>query len=185
MRELPVAPTLKLADVPAVFVRLAGCEVIVGGVLADSTTTLKLLVADNGGVPLSVTAVVSRFVVAPGASGGVQVMMPFASMPAPAGGFSSVYASELAGMSESEAVFVTTNDLSAVTVRSGCAGSVGALFSSVTTTLNEFVALNGGMPLSVTRVVKTFVPGPWLSLGVQVTMPIEEIVAFAGAAIRL
>jgi hypothetical protein len=88
-------------------------------------------------------------------------------------------------MSESEAVFVTTNGVSAVTVRLGWAGSVGALFTSVTTTLKEFVALNGGMPLSVTRVVKTFVPGPWLSVGVQVMIPLVEMVALAGAEMKL
>src|SRR5690349_17864047 len=89
-RELPAAPTVKLAEVPTIFVLLIGCKVIVGGVLAESTTTLKLLVALNGGVPLSVTTVLSRLVVAPGAFGGVQVMMPFASMAAPEGGFSNV-----------------------------------------------------------------------------------------------
>jgi hypothetical protein len=62
---------------------------------------------------------------------------------------------------------------------------MGALFNSVTTTLNEFVALNGGMPLSVTRVVKRLVPGPWLSVGVQVMIPLDEMVALAGAEMKL
>jgi hypothetical protein len=87
-RALPVALTVKLAEVPAIFVLLVGCEVMAGGVLAESTKTLKLLVALNGGVPLSVTTVLRRLVVVPGASGGVQVMMPFGSMAAPGGGFS-------------------------------------------------------------------------------------------------
>ena len=78
---------MKLADVPAAFVRLTGCEVIAGGVLTESTIILKLFVALSDGVPSSITTVVIMFVVVPGESGGVQVMMPLASIAAPEGGF--------------------------------------------------------------------------------------------------
>jgi hypothetical protein len=44
------------------------------------------------------------------------------------------------------------------------------------------VALNGGVPLSVTRVVIVFVLGPCASPGVQVITPELEIVAPDGAA---
>src|SRR3954454_1959584 len=78
-------------------------------------------------------------------------------------------------MSESEAVFVATNVVSAIIVRFGCAGKTGALFTSMTVTTKEFVALNGGIPLSVTTVVIVFVLGPWASVGVQVITPLTSI----------
>ena len=59
---------------------------------------------------------------------------------------------------------------------------VGALFTSVIITLNEFVALRAGEPLSVTLVVKTFVLGPWASVGVQRMMPVASKVAPVGLA---
>ena len=45
----------------------------------------------------------------------------------------------------------------------------------------EFVALSGGTPLSTTRTMKTFVLGPWASVGVQFITPVPEMVAPAGA----
>ena len=50
------------------------------------TITVKLLVALNGGTPLSVTMVVIRLVLGPCASVGVQVITPLVSMVAPGGG---------------------------------------------------------------------------------------------------
>src|SRR5215831_4507972 len=85
-------------------------------------------------------------------------------------------------MSESLPVLVTTNVASAVIDRSPWAGSDGALFTSVTTTVKLLVALSGGVPLSVTRVVMTFVPGPCASVGVQLITPELEIAAPAGGA---
>src|SRR2546421_4360905 len=73
------------------------------------------------------------------------------------------------------------SSVSSLIVRLVCAGRTGALFTSVATTVKLFVALKGGDPLSVTLVVKTFVLGPWASVGVQVMIPSEEIVAFVGA----
>ena len=48
----------------------------------------------------------------------------------------------------------------------------GALFTSFTTTVKLFVSLKLGTPLSVARTVITFVPGPCVSLGVQVNWPV-------------
>jgi hypothetical protein len=61
---------------------------------------------------------------------------------------------------------------------------VGELLTSVTVTVNEFVALRGGTPLSVTIVVIVFVLGPWASEGVQVITPFVSIVAPAGGFCR-
>jgi hypothetical protein len=76
-----------------------------------------------------------------------------------------------AGRSESLAVFVTANVLNAPMVRLVCNGRTGALLTSVTTTVKEFVALIGGNPLSVTTVVNVLVPGPSASLGVHMMIP--------------
>ena len=78
-------------------------------------------------------------------------------------------------------MLVTTNVVVAVIVRLFCAGNVGALFTSVTTTVKLFVALRGGVPLSVARVVIKFVPGPCASEGVHVITPDADIAAPDGA----
>src|SRR5438477_362648 len=57
-------------------------------------------------------------------------------------------------------------------VRSAIAAKLGALFVSRTYTMNEFVALNGGDPLSVTRTVMLVMLGPCASVGVQVKTPL-------------
>src|SRR5258705_517770 len=88
------------------------------------------------------------------------------------------------GMSESVAVLVTVNNVSSAIVRLVCAESMGALFASVTTTAKLLVALNDGVPLSLTIVVITFVPGPWASEGVQVMMPLVSITAPVGGLTR-
>src|SRR5436190_23498240 len=46
-----------------------------------------------------------------------------------------------------------------------------------TTTVKELVALRLGEPLSVTMVVNVLVLGPWASVGVQVMMPLAEMLA--------
>src|SRR6266542_3436373 len=63
---------------------------------------------------------------------------------------------------------------------------MGTLFASVTTTVKLLVSLDGGAPLSVTRIVIKFVLGPWASVGVQVSTPLLEFrFTPAGADTRL
>src|SRR5262245_1247749 len=50
--------------------------------------------------------------------------------------------------------------------------STGAAFDSLTTTVNVFVLLKPGEPLSVTRTVMLFVLGPCVSVGIQVNTPV-------------
>src|SRR5438552_360797 len=70
-------------------------------------------------------------------------------------------------------------------VRSAIAARLGGLLLSRTKTRKLLVALKGGAPLSTTRVVNTFVVGPWASAGVQVITPLAEITALVGAESRL
>ena len=77
---------MKLAVVPALLVALTGCEVMTGGVFVSMTKTVNEFVALKAGEPSSVTIVVIRLVPGPWAGVGVQVMIPFISMAAPAGG---------------------------------------------------------------------------------------------------
>ena len=72
----------------------------------------------------------------------------------------SAYEIGLIGISESKAVFVTSNGVSATIVRFVCAGKTGGTFISLTTTLKLLVALSGGTPLSVTTLVIVLVLGP-------------------------
>ena len=77
-----------------------------------------------------------------------------------------------AGISASKAVLVTSRVAGPMSVWSACAGRTGAVFTSFTTTLKLLVALSGGWALSVTTVVRLFVPGPSASVGVQGIMPL-------------
>src|SRR5882672_82708 len=112
-----------------------------GGVeLVDPlTTTENEFVALKGGKPSSVTTVWMMLVLGACALAGVQVIIPFVSMSAPVGGSTSEYDKMLVGISESLAVLVTISVVRASIVRSGWAGRVGALFTSVTTTVNLLV----------------------------------------------
>src|SRR5580692_2153775 len=83
-------------------------------------------------------------------------------------------------MSESVAVLVTVRLASPTIVRLVCAGSTGALFRSLTTTVKLFVALRVGLPLSLTTVVITLVEGACAWVGVQVIMPLALIAALDG-----
>ena len=56
-----------------------------GALFTSLTTTVKLLLSVNGGVPLSATCTVNVFVLGPWASVGVQLTTPLALMAAPAG----------------------------------------------------------------------------------------------------
>jgi len=145
--SLPVFVTTNVAS--AVIVRLiwTGSD---GAVFTSVTTTLKLLVALNGGVPLSTTRVVIVLVFGPCASVGVQVITPELEIVAPAGAANKVYVNVFGGESLSVAVFVTVKVVISATVTSACAGRMGGVFPGVTMTWKLFVALSGGAPLSVT-----------------------------------
>src|SRR5438132_585422 len=62
------------------------CAGNTGALFASLTVTIRLLVALNGGTPLSVTTVIIMFVHGPSASFGVRVMKPLASIFAHVGG---------------------------------------------------------------------------------------------------
>ena len=121
-----------------------------GALFTSVTTTLKLLVALNGGVPLSTTRVVIVFVLGPCASVGVQVITPELEIVAPEGAPNKVYVRVFGGESLSVAVFVTIRVVNSATVVSACAGRIGEVFPGVTMTRKLLVALSGGTPLSVT-----------------------------------
>src|SRR5437867_2974215 len=91
----------------------------------------------------------------PSASEGVQVNRPLVGlMAAPAGAPGSrLYVNDCGGVSESVAEFVTVSVLPSATVRLSSGASVGALFTSLTVTVKERVALRFGVPSSVTRTV--------------------------------
>src|SRR5207244_1041202 len=62
------------------------------------------------------------------------------------------------------------------------ADTKGDWFTSFTTTVKLWVALNGGPPLSVTRTVIAFVDGPCASAGVQLNTPLVGLMtALVGA----
>src|SRR6185503_12552275 len=157
-----VAALVTVNNVNSATVRFV-CAGSTGALFTSVTTTVKLFVALRDGVPLSLTIVVIAFVLGPCVSVGVQVMIPFASITAPDGGLTKEYIRTLAGLSESIPVLVTVNDVSSATVRLVWAMRAGALFTSVTTTVKLFVALSGGLPLSVTIVLSRSVPGPCAS----------------------
>src|SRR6267378_2976262 len=52
----------------------------------------------------------------------------------------------------------------------------GALFTSLTVTVKLRTSLSAGDPLSVTRTVMVFVPGPCGSVGVQKYKPLLELI---------
>lgn len=71
-------------------------------------------------------------------------------------------------------------------VRSAIAGNDGAVFTSLTVTVKLLVALNAGVPLSVTTTVMMLVDGPCDSVGVQLIAPVPgTIVMPAGGVNRL
>src|SRR5439155_22547315 len=91
-----------------------------GARFTSFTITAKLLLSLNGGVPLSVTLTVIRFVLGPCASVGVQVNTPLlGSTVTPAGPDTRVRVSGVAGRSVSVAQLVRTNALSSLSVWSG------------------------------------------------------------------
>src|SRR5690242_10310145 len=102
----------------------------------------------------------TEFVLGPWASLGVQVSNPFPATLNPAGPESKLNVSVFAGRSESVADNCNEKVSSSIVVRSGCAVKTGAVLTSLTMTVNEFVALNTGEPLSVTIVTNRLVLGP-------------------------
>ena len=67
-------------------------------------------------------------------------------------------------------------------ISNGC--KTGGRLTSFTTILNWLVALNGGVPVSVTTVVIRLVLGPWACVGVQVMTPFVSMTSPAGGLIR-
>src|SRR5436190_1496675 len=56
--------------------------------------------------------------------------------------------------------------------------NTGTVFTSLTTTVKELVALKAGEPSSVTMVMNVFVLGPCASIGVQLITPVFDMLAF-------
>src|ERR1051325_537961 len=75
-------------------------------------------------------------------------------------------------MSGSEAVLVTTSVDNLLNVRSALPDQTRGVFTSLTTTVNLFVALSGGDPSSLTITTITFVLGPCASVGTQDIAPV-------------
>src|ERR1051326_9244616 len=156
-----------------------------GARFTSLTTTLKLFVALRLGLPLSLTRTVTRFVLEPWSSTGVQLIAPLLpSMLMPAGAVNRAKVSVLAGISASVAVALTLKVVCSATVWSPGTVSTGARFTSFTITLKLFVALRLGLPLSLTRTVTRFVLGPWLSPGVQVIAPLLLSMLMPAGAVR-
>src|SRR3989442_1020452 len=135
--------------------------------------TWNVFVTLKFGVPLSVTLRLTRFVLGPCASLGVQLIAPVAGlMVIPVGALTNAKVSVLAGISTSVADALTLNVVCSAMVWFAGTVSTGALFTSVTITVNVFVTLKLGVPLSVTLTLTRFVLGPCASVGVQVIAPV-------------
>src|SRR5690242_16194186 len=98
----------------------------------------------------------------------------------PVGGDTRLNVNVFVGMSESVADANTSSVLNSFITWFAGTVRTGALFTSVTVTLKEFVALFGGNALSVTIVVSVFVPGPCASVGVHRMIPFVSMVAPGG-----
>src|ERR1051325_4432425 len=143
-----------------------------GAVLISVTTTLKLCVADKLGEPSALTRTTTSFVLGPCASVGVQTTTPFVELiNMPAGNCNSEYVRAFAGMSASIAAFVIVNVANSAIVCVATCGSTGAEFTSLTTIVNVFVALSGGVPSSIAFTITMFVLGPCASVGVHMATP--------------
>ena len=88
----------------------------------------------------------------------------------------------MAGRSASVAVAVNVSRLPSLTVLFPIAASTGATLTSLTVMLIVSESLSAGEPLSVTRTVTLYVPGPWLSVGVQVKTPVVALIAAPAGA---
>src|SRR5271157_1463234 len=83
-RSVSVALAVKLRSVLAYTTWLDNAARM-GGVLGAPTTTVKLLLSESGGVPLSAAMIEIRLVLGPWAALGTQTKRPLAEMLAPAG----------------------------------------------------------------------------------------------------
>ena len=86
--SLSVAVLITVSVVRAEMVRSV-CAGRIGALFTSLTVTVKLLVALKGGVPLSVTTVLTVLVLGPCASVGVHVITPAVLMAAPGGALTS------------------------------------------------------------------------------------------------
>ena len=144
------------------------------GALFDSFTEIVIVSAAlKAGEPLSVTRTVTLYEPGPCPSAGVHENAPPLVMTAPAGAFERLKVSPCAGKSESLAVAENDSNAPSFTVRLPTAPSTGALFASFTVIENDSVSANGaGRPLSTTRIVTGYTPGPCPSVGVQENNPV-------------
>src|SRR5258706_295803 len=100
-----------------------------GAVLTSLTTTENERVPLKGGVPLSVTRIMTLVVMGPWASVGVQVKTPLVVMAAPAGALvSSENVSSWAGTSASVAVAVNVRSTPSLTIWLVMTARTGAEF---------------------------------------------------------
>jgi len=107
------------------------------------------------------------------------------SIAAPAGAPTSEYVSVFTGRSGSVADAVKLSAKSHSTDLAGIAARTGVRFTSLTVTVIASSSDSAGVPLSVTRTVKVYVPGPSVSVGVQLKAPSALIEAPAGSPTRL
>src|SRR5262249_26442000 len=88
-----------------------------------------------------------------------------------------------AGRSASVAVAVKVRSAPALTVLFAMTASVGHSLTSLTVTRMDSKTLHGvGVPLSVTRTVIVYTPGPGASGGVKVKTPVEPLIAAPAGA---
>src|SRR2546423_736374 len=92
---------------------------------------------------------------------------------------SSENAKELTGRSESVAVAVKVSAEPSLTVRLPMAARTGGEFTSFTVMEMVSNALFGGDPLSVTRMLTEYTPGPSVSSGVHANTPVTASTAAA------
>src|SRR5439155_7376957 len=129
----------------------------------------------NGGVPLSVTRIVTGKL--PGEEG-VQLKTPVDPLiVAPDGApGSSENVKTFAGTSVSVAVAVNVKgEPTAHAALFPIAASTGATFTSFTAIVIPSTALSCGLPLSTTWTVMEYEPGPWASVGVQLNAPVVPL----------
>ena len=141
-----------------------------GAWFTSRTTTVKLFVVDNAGVPLSVTTTNASAVEGPVDSLVAQRSSPVGDTVIPDGPRSNRKVSAFAGMSVSTPVnkdskVVPSSVVAPVwTIR-------GAVFTSRTESKISLVLERGGSPLSVTFTSTRLEEGPSCSVGVQVITP--------------
>src|SRR5437879_2875710 len=151
-----------------------------GGLLLGITTTVKLRVALNNGMPLSVTITLNAF--EPVCAGvGVQVNTPFVGLMA---AFAAAPLPRLNANwppSDSEAILVIMRAIPTAMVWLVIAARTGGLLVGVTITAKVRVAVKAGKPLSVTTTLKLFVP-LCACVGVHVKTPVAGLMSAPAAA---